>query len=67
MGSMYSVMNEYFTWKAHVKYLLGKTGKRIGMLRRVRKNISMYLAECTSHIYFQYSITVILFETVVEL
>ena len=38
------VMDECLTWKAHVRYLLGKVGKRIGMLGRARKNISMHSA-----------------------
>ena len=42
------VMDECLTWKAHVKYLLGRArkniGKRIGMLGRARKNISMHSA-----------------------
>ena len=33
------VMDECLTWKAHIKYLIGK---RIGMVGRARKNISMH-------------------------
>ena len=39
------VMDEGLTWKAHVKYLLSKAGKRIGMLGRTRKNLSMHTAD----------------------
>ena len=39
------VMDECLTWKAHAKYLLSKVGKRIGMLGRTRKNLSMQTAD----------------------
>ena len=42
--------------KAHVKYLLGKVGKRIGMLGRARKNISMHSA---NKVYKSYIIPVL--------
>ena len=38
------VMDECLTWKAHAKYLLGKAGKRIGMLGRTRKILSIETA-----------------------
>ena len=50
------VMDECLTWKAHVKYLLGKVGKRIGMLGRARKNISMHSA---NKVYKSYIIPVL--------
>ena len=34
-------LDESLTWKEHIKYLIAKAGKRIGMLGRTRKNISM--------------------------
>ena len=37
-------MDECLTWKAHVKYLLQKAGKRIGILGRTRKNLSIETA-----------------------
>ena len=39
------VMDEGLTWKSHVKYLLSKAEKRIGMLGRTRKNLSMQTAD----------------------
>ena len=51
------VMDECLTWKAHVKYLLGKVGKRIGMLGRARlKNMSMHSA---NRVYKSYIIPVL--------
>ena len=50
------VMDECLTWKAHVKYLLGKAGKRIGMLGYARKNISMHSA---NKVYKSYIIPVL--------
>ena len=50
------VMDEYLTWKAHVKCLLRKVGKRIGMLGRARKNISMHSA---NKVYKSYIILVL--------
>ena len=47
---------EWSWWKAHVKYLLGKVGKRIGMLGRARKNISMHSA---NKVYKSYIIPVL--------
>ena len=38
------IFDESLTWNAQVKYLLSKAGKRIGMLGRTRKNISMHTA-----------------------
>ena len=43
-------------WKAHVKYLLSKVGKRIGMLGRIRKNISMHTA---STIYKSFTLPIL--------
>ena len=39
------IMDECLTWKAHVKYLLSNECKRIGMLGRTRKNLSMQSAD----------------------
>ena len=50
------VMGECLTWKAHVKCLLGKVGKRIGVLGRARKNISMHSA---NKVYKSYIIPVL--------
>ena len=49
-------MDKCLTWKAHVKYLVGKVGKRIGMLGRARKNISMHSA---NKVYKSYIIPVL--------
>ena len=38
------VLDEALTFSAHVKYLISKAGKRLGMLSRVRNNISMHTA-----------------------
>ena len=35
------ILDESLTWKERIKYLIAKAGKRIGMLGRTRKNISM--------------------------
>ena len=40
-----TVIYECLTWKAHVKYLLGKAGKRISMLSRTRKIQSLQTAD----------------------
>lgn len=34
------VLKENLSWKAHVKYLIAKGGKRAGMLGRLRKNLT---------------------------
>ena len=44
------------TISSHLKYLLGKVGKRIGMLGRARRNISMHSA---NKVYKSYIIPVI--------
>ena len=49
------VMDKCLTWKAHVKYLLGKVGKRIDMLGCARNNISMHSA---NKVYKSYIIPV---------
>ena len=38
------VFDEHVNWNAHVKYVLGKAGKRIGMLGRIRKNLTVHCA-----------------------
>ena len=38
------ILDESLTWNAHVNYLLSKVSKRIGILGRTRRNISMYTA-----------------------
>ena len=34
------VLDESLSWTAHVKYVLGKAGKRVGMLSRIRTNVT---------------------------
>ena len=34
------VLDESLSWTARVKYVLGKAGKRVGMLSRIRKNVT---------------------------
>ena len=36
------VLDASLMWNAHVDYLIGKAGKRLAMLDRIRKNINMY-------------------------
>ena len=36
--------DENVNWNAHVKYVITKAGKRIGMLSRIRNNITVYCA-----------------------
>ena len=34
------VLDESLSWTAHVKYILGNAGKRVGMLSRIRTNVT---------------------------
>ena len=34
------VLDEVLSWNAHVKYVLGEAGKRVGMLSRMRCNVT---------------------------
>ena len=34
-------LDENLSWKAHVKYLIAKGGKRVGMFGRLRKNLTV--------------------------
>ena len=45
------VFDEHVNWNAHVKYVLGKAGKRFGMLGRIRNNLTMH---CASTIYMSF-------------
>ena len=45
------VFDEHVNWNAHVKYVLGKAGKRIGMLGRIRKNLTVH---CANTIYVSF-------------
>ena len=38
------VLDESLSWTAHVKYVLGKAGKRVGMLGRIRTNVTINTA-----------------------
>lgn len=37
-------LDECLTWAAHVKYVLGKASKKVGMLGRLRKHLSTHAA-----------------------
>ena len=45
------IFDEHISWNAHVKYVLGKAGKRIGMLGRIRKNVTVH---CANTIYVSF-------------
>ena len=45
------IFYEHISWNAHVKYVLGKAGKRIGMLGRIRKNVTVH---CANTIYVSF-------------
>ena len=38
------VMDEYLSWNAHIKCIVSKAGKRLGMLNRIRKDVNMNTA-----------------------
>ena len=38
------VLDDSLTWKDHVRYVISKAGKRIGVLGRLRKNITIHAA-----------------------
>ena len=37
------LLDESLSWTAHVKYILGKAGKRVGMLSRIRTNVTTFI------------------------
>ena len=39
------VLDENISWNSHVKYILRKTSKRVGMLGRIRNNVAMHTAD----------------------
>ena len=39
------VLDESLSWTAHVKYILGKAGKRVGMLSQIRTNVTTNTAD----------------------
>lgn len=39
------VIDEVLSWKEHVHHMLSKAGKRIGMLRRIRKDLTVFAAD----------------------
>ena len=45
------VFDEQVNWNTHMKYVLGKAGKRIGMLGRIRKNLNVH---CANTIYVSF-------------
>ena len=38
------VLDDSLTWKDHVRYVISKVGKRIGVLGRLRRNITIHAA-----------------------
>ena len=38
------VLNNSLTWKDHVRYVISKVGKRVGVLGRLRRNITIHAA-----------------------
>ena len=44
MSHLGVTFDEHVNWNAHVKYVMTKAGKRIGMLSRIRNNITVYCA-----------------------
>ena len=45
------LFDEKISWNAHVKYIISKVGKRLGMLRRIRGSITSH---CANTIYLSY-------------
>ena len=45
------VFDEYISWNSHVKYVLSRAGKRLGMLGRIRGNLT---SGCANSIYTAY-------------
>ena len=45
------VLDESLSWTAHVKYVLGKAGKRVGMLSRIRTNVTTNTANLIYNLY----------------
>ena len=39
------VLNENLSWNAHIDDIIVKVGKRLGLLRRLRRNLTMHAAE----------------------
>ena len=39
------IIDEVLSLKEHVQYVLSKAGKRIGMLRRIRKDLTVFVAD----------------------
>ena len=38
------VLDDSLTWKDHVRYVISKVGKRVGVLGRLRRNITIHAA-----------------------
>ena len=58
------ILDESLSWNAHVNYLISKVSKRIGILGRTRRSISMHTAgKFTDHLFFLFLIIVIPFGT----
>ena len=45
------VFDEHISWNSHVKYVLSRAGKRLGMLGRIRGNLT---SDCANSIYTAY-------------
>ena len=44
------VLDDSLTWKDHVRYVISKVGKRVGVLGRLRRNsLYMQLSRCIIH------------------
>ena len=46
------VFDEHISWNSHVKYVLSRAGKQLGMLGRIRGNLT---SVCANSIYTAYN------------
>lgn len=51
-----SLFYKCITWKSHIASILSKAGKRVGILRRIRNDLTSYCANIVSYMYPLYGL-----------
>ena len=50
------VFDECITWKSHSKYILSRAGKRLGMLGRIRNDLTPHCANIVYGMYHSFAL-----------
>ena len=61
-----NIFDETISWAPHIQYILSKAGKRLGMLSRLRRDLTCHAANTLYLSFIQFLTMATLYGTVVE-